>query len=296
MQLLRLWRSRLKAFTLIELLVVIAIIAILIALLVPAVQKVRDAAARTQCTNNVKQIALATHNFNDTYKRLPAVWSGNGTTTDPYGSFWHFILPYIEQAPLYTACGTNSWNGNGSAVPIYVCPADPTVWNSFPNSGLSYGANGFVFFNGSGWNDTQSKARGNLVTAMPDGTSNTVIIAERYRYCNPSWGGHTDPIWAANPWSTPNGGWAIGIFGWNTANLGVGGYYPDYGQNRGYPFQTAPAVSACDWYVMQGPHTGSMIAGLGDGSTRTVTTGVSLQTWVWACTPNDGNPLPSNWQ
>src|SRR5438128_9199184 len=94
------WRT---AFTLIELLVVIAIIAILIALLVPAVQKVREAAARTQCLNNLKQLGLAIHNHHDTYKFFPP-----SATSQPFNAGWApthgwgpFILPFIEQKPLF---------------------------------------------------------------------------------------------------------------------------------------------------------------------------------------------------
>src|SRR6202165_2098565 len=96
-------------FGMIELLVVIAIIAILIALLLPAVQKVREAAARTQCVNNLKQIGLGCHNFESTFKRLPPLYGGsNGTTVVnslKFPSVWAsthvFLLPYIEQDNLY---------------------------------------------------------------------------------------------------------------------------------------------------------------------------------------------------
>src|SRR4051794_13103514 len=100
-----------RAFTLIELLVVIAIIAVLIALLVPAVQKVREAAARAQCTNNVKQMALGVHNFHDSYKKLPPMWGPGGQMPNTTGPLHFFLLPYIEQASLYTLGGTNSNNG-----------------------------------------------------------------------------------------------------------------------------------------------------------------------------------------
>src|ERR1700683_2251754 len=90
------------AFTLIELLVVIAVIAILIALLVPAVQKVRYVAARTQSTNNLKQCALASHAYHDAWKYLPFNGVASATNTDNTSGSWAYqILPYLDQQPLY---------------------------------------------------------------------------------------------------------------------------------------------------------------------------------------------------
>ena len=88
-------------FTLIELLVVIAIIAVLIGLLLPAVQKVREAAARASCTNNVKQMALAVHNYADTNNRVPQLWIQTTTNSRDTGSLFFWILPFVEQQSIY---------------------------------------------------------------------------------------------------------------------------------------------------------------------------------------------------
>src|SRR4051794_23584129 len=121
------------AFTLIELLVVIAIIAVLIALLVPAVQKVREAAARTQCINNLKQIGLASHNFHDSNKFLVPSWLGsNALDPDGWASWGVLLLPGLDQGQVYA-----QWNLDYPAstqppaayqqqLPVYHCPSRPS--------------------------------------------------------------------------------------------------------------------------------------------------------------------------
>jgi len=145
---------RRPGFTLIELLVVIAIIAILIALLVPAVQKVREAAARSQCANNIKQIGLACVSYHDIKKKLPPAVMMNTSVTQPgdetmnFGPNWLIlIMPYIEQGTVYNTISTsvdnymlnpaeNAWRViRSQSIPTYVCPSDPYVPRKYSGVG-----------------------------------------------------------------------------------------------------------------------------------------------------------------
>src|SRR5678810_851038 len=100
-----------RAFTLVELLVVIAIIGVLVALLLPAVQSAREAARRTQCANNLKQMGIGLHNYHDTFQRFPFGWSDRGA------GWTSMLLPYIEQIPLWDTPGfneSNNWDSDNS--------------------------------------------------------------------------------------------------------------------------------------------------------------------------------------
>src|SRR5262249_8320419 len=148
-------QGRLTGFTLIELLVVIAIIAVLIGLLLPAVQKVRDAAARMQCTGNLKQISLALHNYASSYEsKLPPLTSSVNGGCGVNASLLFVLLPYVEQDPLYRigmATGRDSWTGNlpgggklsAQVIKTFLCPSDPTSRGGFP-SNLGSGPNDFA--------------------------------------------------------------------------------------------------------------------------------------------------------
>jgi len=246
-----------RGFTLIELLVVIAIIAVLIGLLLPAVQKVREAAARSQSSNNLKQLGLGFHNMasanNDAM--CPGYGSFPGYTGSP--APWTFnMLLYIEQDNVYRS---------GMVVPIktYVAPADPTNNNTLTYT--SYAANSLVF-------PVQNGYGPNLRATFQDGTSNTVSLAERY-------GVSTDGGSAAmHVWSAPVSPTQV-LF---TPTMTSG-------------FQIKPAIASVQDALPQGMSSGGLQVCLADGSVRTITSGVSPATWYTACTPAGGEVLGTDW-
>jgi prepilin-type N-terminal cleavage/methylation domain-containing protein/prepilin-type processing-associated H-X9-DG protein len=319
---IRLFR-RWRGFTLIELLVVIAIIAILIGLLLPAVQKVREAAARAQCQNNLKQMSLAVQNCADTNQgKMPCALGGypqpnpNGIRCLSTGggqlSFagpLFYLLPYIEQQNFYNAC--KCANGPGVdpeqgvlpaslgqvtqyVVKTYLCPSDPTA-----NGGMGYGnwaAVGSYAFNGmvfvADWNGYTR-----FPASISDGTSNTIFFTETYAEGTGGGG-----IGDANLWW-----WDYNVFqdppsGGSDVYAGI--YYGPL-----YPPLITPSPSYCltvgkfAWggspSICQGravsPHTGGINVGMGDGSVRLVAQGISGSTWFYACTPQGGEVLGADW-
>ncbi len=186
-----------RGFTLIELLVVIAIIAILIALLLPAVQQAREAARRSQCKNNLKQLGLAMHNYLDTHRCFPPNGVKNGTGTQEW-SAQAFLLPFLEGGNLYNAIDFNVGYGHANNVapvhvkvmriPVLLCPSDPNdsaridsgVVNHYP---LSYGVGRGIYelANVNGSIDGGGAFAYNKVTRdrdFTDGMSNTIAMSE----------------------------------------------------------------------------------------------------------------------
>jgi prepilin-type N-terminal cleavage/methylation domain-containing protein len=304
--------GRIRGFTLIELLVVIAIIAILIALLVPAVQKVREAAARTQCTNNLKQLALGTHNFHDQYKRFPPLLGRKGVNTagsnPAWGNVHYYIQPFIEQDNLFksTYDPTNPDGNNSSAsyrpwiavayqkpIALYVCPADPSIPQSgevtatIPNTWsdtwalTSYASNSQVF--------ADTDTNGNINGAWPwegsarlganftDGTSNTIMFAERLGRCNTRL--NTRQFW-----------WEV-LEQPTFVNSKVGG---PLGVASMFQVQPVWNSGACDPLRASTPHN-SIVVALCDATVRTLNADTTPTTWWNACTPAAGIPLASDW-
>ena len=186
-----------SGFTLIELLVVIAIIAVLIALLLPAVQQSREAARRSQCKNNLKQIGLAIHNYSSTFDRLPPSMAINpAVTTNSSWSIHGRIMPYLDQVNFYNlinlqetwSSATNGPVVTGQRVPVYVCPSDAKSNLARTTSGVSLYSTNYAFNFGTWFVYSPVTGQGGDGLFHPnssiriewatDGTSNTLLASE----------------------------------------------------------------------------------------------------------------------
>ncbi|WP_437186969.1 DUF1559 domain-containing protein [Planctomicrobium sp. SH668] len=315
-----------SGFTLIELLVVIAIIAVLIALLLPAVQQAREAARRSQCKNNLKQIGLALHNYHDTYNAMPP---GNIADNLMHRiTAWVSILPQIEQSAVYNKLdfGRGFWFGdpaaehnklvmNGFKVPAFVCPSS-SLPDSAEEAGASLFRGSYVFIRGATTDGStdHTAVRGPVSRGgvffhnsrtrfgdMTDGSSNTFLVSEQSSFIGPN--NNADPrpqdasgFWMGN-YASPGDARGNGTYG--------SGYYDArcYGLTTLHPNvpigfrgelnpdgSGSPGTTRTDCNsALQSAHVGIVHALMGDGSVRGISENIAMTTAMNLANKADGN-------
>lgn len=314
----------LHGFTLVELLVVIAIIGVLVALLLPAVQAAREAARRSQCTNNMKQLGLALQNIHDTMRTMPPLATAGETysyasiQSGPYAgamgyTTFNWLLPYLEQGSIFKAAEANVntyVNGiriKAHVINTYQCPSESSspggefhspngrvVVNGTPEPWAvgNYAAN-YLFFGNPDIELTPplvlSKAKRVEATRqfkdITDGLANSIAFAERYGTCSET--GDENQA-TGNIWADSNPAFRP-IFCINELNQ-----TPSHPAGRPTPcmvFQVAPNwVSGCQSLRAQTPHQ-AIITGFGDASVHAIAGGVDEVVWALLCNATDGQPV-----
>jgi prepilin-type N-terminal cleavage/methylation domain-containing protein len=299
--------SKRRAFGLIELLIVIAIIAILVALLIPALQRVREAASRSQTTNNLRQCLLAVHNYHDTYRQMPDGLNSGGAYPNVDKTLWFHLLPYIEQDNVY-----KNDNADNVVVPTYVAVDDP--YNVDQKGKLNFSGNIRILgYNTYGPGDCD-KPGGVIKVKAPktqiisnvglariaDGTSNTILMSTRLSSCDRTAKG--DPVYTliTGDASTPSGGF-FGASAVKDAPSPLHAAAPTimYQINpKDHDQLPAGQSTKCINNPSGVPHSfrgPALLIGLCDGASRTVSPRVSAGTFANAMCPADGNPLGNDW-
>jgi prepilin-type N-terminal cleavage/methylation domain-containing protein/prepilin-type processing-associated H-X9-DG protein len=314
-----------RAFTLIELLVVIAIIAILIGLLLPAVQKVREAASRAQCTNNLKQMGLAVLQYHDTNLKFPNgfVWPSGSAWSYPRLTFCIYLYPYLEQQNIYNAFNFTAPNGvapwesplncpalTGAVVKTWLCPSDIGV-NGAGNGGTMLWATGnyLAVFPGTDETDALKATKtthlgltamgpnyGARIAEITDGTSNSLLLAEYVRAIANTGNDIRGCLWVDESGSTavftlPPGG--VGTYTPNTPAQDIFYHCTNLpNQNRPCRQNTSEGVESA---ASRSMHINGVNVLLCDGSVRFVTNSISAVTWASVATIQGGEVLGSDW-